>query len=288
MKMELNEIKTRVANAVARKAVLAICSLATTAMVVGCASDPVAQLLKTNGGFAIVRPPSAGDRLGDVHRKKSLSEKSIAMKDVMSDAALQAMMASRAEQVDIPSTSGTKSYAFTAEAAYVGVATADFEAKGARKYRVTVSRPIVYDSPFDSHLSAVLIPTIKSKFPNVALRDKFIVRSLLEVGGLEYEFFKEDGGKINIAADKQLVENLSAKLGAEWKVTEDTKLTITQPRFIGYRLARIVKDDKVDSASPTEPAAPSKKPTKLRIKLSTVPISEYETADLRKIKKIQP
>jgi len=259
-----------------RRGMMTACSILTSIMVSGCASDPVAKLLKSNGGFAIVKPPSAGETLGDVHRKKNLLEKSIAMKDVLNASDLQAMMASREAQVDIPSTSGTKSYTFTAEAAYVGVAKADLEAKGARKYRVAVSNPIVYDSAFDSHLAAVLIPAIQEKFPNVSLQDKYIVRSLLQVGGLEYEFYKEDGGKINIAADKQLAEDLSAKLGTEWKITADTKLTITQPRFIGYRLARIDKEGAPISASPGAPLP--------KTKFSKVPISQHEEVDLRQRK----
>jgi hypothetical protein len=243
----------------------------------GCANDPVVELLKSNGGFAVVRPPSDGERLGDVHRNKNLLEKSISMKDVTDSASLHAMMLSRSQQVDIPSTSGSRTFSLSVDAAYVGIAKAEFEAKGVRKYRVSVSKPVVYDSPFDSHLSATLIPMIKSRFPDVSLKNKFIVRSLLEVGGLEYEFLRDDGVKIDVSIDPQFIKNLTAKLGTEWKVTETGNLTISQPRFIGYRLARIDSDGGVrTAASPSRPLS-----TEPNIKLSKVPISEHEEVDLR-------
>lgn len=246
----------------------------------GCAKDPVAELLKSNGGFAVVRPPSNGEYLGDVHRSKNLVEKSISMKDVMDAESLKNMMNSRIEQVDIPSTSGNKDFELSLEAAYVGFAKGDLEITGARKYRVTVSKPVIYDSPFDSHLAPVLVPTIKRRFPDVSLQGKYIVRSLLEVGGLEYEFFREDGGKINISADQKLVHNLTATLGNDWKVTREGKLTITQPRLIGYRLARVDKEGGLVAALP----AGSQQPADQEPKLSKVPISDYEDRDLREQK----
>jgi len=258
-------------------------SLILVAVLAGCfASDPVAGLLKSNGGFAVVRPPSDGEYLGDVHRNKNLLAKSISMKDVMSPDALKQMMDSRAASVDIGSISGNKSFSLSAEAAYVGIAKGDLEIKGARKYSVSISNPLIYDSPFDSHLVPVLIPQIKNRFPDVNLEGKYIVRSLLRVDGLEYQFFREDGGKINISADQQLVKNLTAKLGTEWKITNEGTLKITKPRYIGYRLARVDKDGGVVvGAAPggtRQKAAPG-------TKVSKVPISEHEDRDLREARK---
>src|SRR5438445_11693171 len=89
----------------------------------GCATkDPVAELLKSNGGFAVVRPPSNSEYLGDVYRSKNLIEKSISMKDVMDAESLKKMMDSRAQQVDIPSTNGSTDFKLSLEAAYVGIA----------------------------------------------------------------------------------------------------------------------------------------------------------------------
>jgi hypothetical protein len=239
-----------------------------------CAKDPVVQLLHSNGGFAAVHPPSSGELLGDVYRTTNLSEKSISMRDVMDEKSIEEMMKSRSEKVDIPSTSGTSVFNLTADAAYVGVAQADLELKGARKYHVSVSNPIVYDSPFDSHLIPVLISAIKNKFPNVPLEGRYIVRSLLQVGGLEYEFSREDGTKIDLGLDRNLVKNLTAKLGGGWSITKDGKLSISEPRFIGYRLARIQNDGGASgiAAGPAPAATPTTRSAK--IKVISVPIKE--------------
>src|SRR5436190_13309227 len=148
---------------------LYLCLLASlpTLMFSGCATEPVADLLKRNGGFVQIRPPSDSEYLGDVYRGKNLIEKSIGMKDVMEKQNLDAMMASRAKQVSIESTSGSSSFKLSAEAAYVGIASGDLQASGAAKYSVTVSKPVIYDSELDGYLAPVLIPSIKSRFPNV-------------------------------------------------------------------------------------------------------------------------
>jgi len=174
-----------------------------------------------------------------------------------------------------------KEFKLSLEAAYVGVASGDLKVNGVRKYRVTVSSPIVYDYPLDTVLAYQVIPAIKRRFPDVSLQGKYIVRSLLQVDGLEYEFFREDGGKINLSADQKLVQSLTAKLGTEWKVTREGKLTITQPRFIGYRFAHVDKEGGLVAALPSGgPQAADQGP-----KLSKVPISDHEDRDLRERKK---
>ena len=259
----------------------------------GCAtkSDPVAKLLQSNGQFAIIRPPSDREYLGDVYRTKNLIQKSIAMRDVMSESDLDNMMAGRKEQVSIPSSSGNSSFKLSAEAAFVGVASGDLEVTGAKNYSVTVTDPVIYDSPLDSHLASVLVPSIKSKFPKVSLQGKYIVRSLLQVGGLEYEFHNDHGGKINLGLDKKLLKNLTAKLGTEWKVTGDNKLVITKPRFIGYRLAQI--DSEGGPMAVGESPIASRMTTAHRpstnyggaVMLSDVAADQYDNRDLRERRK---
>jgi hypothetical protein len=199
------------------------------------------------------------------------------MKDVMGPNALRDVMGAHLRRVDMESLSGKQNFKLSLEAAYIGIAKGDLEVTGARKYRVTVSTPVIHDSPFDSQLEPILIPAIKTKFPSVPLEGKYIVRSLLEVSGMEYEFFSENGGKVNISADQKLVQSLTAKLGTEWKVTREGKLTITQPRYIGYRLARI---DKLGGAVAGVRATEAQRPLE-STKLSNVPIHECEDRDLR-------
>ncbi len=168
------------------------------------------------------------------------------MSDVYSRDQLNSLMSSRSKRIDLPESTGSKTYDVNVKAAYVGVAAAELNAKHASKFSVKVTNPVLYDAPFDAELSPNIIPAIQRKFPHVNLEDKYIIRSLIKVDGLEYEFYNEKGGKINIAADKALVNKLtSAELGVGWSVTKNSKLIIKQPRFIGYRLAKVRRDGEV-------------------------------------------
>lgn len=241
---------------------------------IGCA-DPVTKLLKDNGNFALVRPPSTGMHLGDVHRTTNLQEESIPMSDVMGERKLEEMMKKRSRQVALPTNSGSSSYDITAKAAYVGVAETELGLKGAKKFSVTVTNPVIYDAPFDSLLAPKIIPEIQKTFPRVSLEDKFIVRSLLGVQGMEYEFFNDKGGKIDIAADKNLVKGLTAKLGGSWQVTKSSKLIINKPRFIGYRLARVTRKGGVEGVG----AMPAGQAPEYQ--LQEIGPKEYENAQAR-------
>jgi hypothetical protein len=269
------------------KSPIFLMSAITMLALAGCAQDPVADLMKRNGGFVAVRPPSDGEYLGDVYRSKNLIEQSISMKNVMSPAELEKMMRGHAKSVSLESSSGNSSFKISANVAYLGIASAALEASGATKYSVNISQPVIYDSPLDSDLAPVLIPSIESRFPNVPLQGKYIVRSLLQVGGLEYEFHREGGAKIDLSADQNLVKNLTAKLGTEWKVTRDGKLAITQPRYIGYRLARIDDAGKVIPASESLQAveaggtAGRNRGVSREAKLSQLALAEYDNRDLR-------
>ena len=163
------------------------------------------------------------------------------MKQVLPADALNSLMTANLKRVDMASLSGKKDFQISAEAAYIGIAKGDLEITGARKYSVTVTNPVIHDAPLDSTVAQTLIPAIKTKFPNVPLEGKYIVRSLLGVSGMDYEFFSENGGKINISADQNLVHNLTAKLGSQWKVTREGKLTITQPRTSGIVWLELIK-----------------------------------------------
>lgn len=249
-------------------------------LLTGCASDPLAQMLKQNGGFGMVRPPSGEEWLGDVHPQKNLLITSISMNDVMGDGDLKEMMRTHAKPVSLSSSSGEKIYSLDVAAAYAGIAKAQLKGSLVRRYSVAVRNPVEYGSPLDSHLSAVLIPAIKKKFPSVPLQGKFIVSGLLKVDGLEYEFYREDGGKIDLSVDPKLVANLTAALGSEWKVSDKTKLSISEPRFVGYRLVRIDADGRLRvQVSAGGPISDSSE-----IRLSKVAPSEYEDVDLRKRK----
>jgi hypothetical protein len=243
--------------------------------------------MKRNGGFVAIRPASTGEYLGDVYRSKNLIEQSIAMKDVMSEKELTNMMNNRGKSVTLESASGNSTFKISAKAAYVGVASGALEGSHATKYSVTVSKPVIYDSPLDSDLASVLIPSIEARFPKVPLQGKYIVRSLLQVGGLEYEFHREDGGKIDLSADQNLVKNLTGALGTEWKVTRDGKLAITEPRYIGYRLARI---DETGNAVPVSGGlhavrasgtAGRNQGVHREAKLSPLSLADYDNRDLR-------
>lgn len=201
--------------------------------------DPISRMLKDNGNFALIRPVRTGLNLGDVHNKANLQESSIPMSKVLVSADLKKLMNSNKQSINLPVEGEDGSYEITADAAYVGVAKATLEASGAKKFSVKAHNPVMYDAPFDATLSPQIIPAIQRKYPAVDLSGKYIVRSLIMVDGLQYDFYKSNGGKIDLAADPELVKNLTAKFGATWKVSKTSSLIVTEPRFIGYRLAKV-------------------------------------------------
>jgi hypothetical protein len=220
--------------------------------------DPISKLLKDNGNFAVVRPVRTGLSLGDVHNKANLQESSIPMSRVLGANELTKLMGENMQSINLPIEGGQSSYGITADAAYVGVAKAALNASGAKKFSVKAHDAVIYDAPFDATLYPEIIPAIQKKYPRVNLSEKYIIRSLIKVKGLEYEFYKDNGGKIDLSADPELVKELTAKFGATWKVSKNSSLIITEPRFIGYRLAKVSRDGQLKGASafPSGPGAP--------------------------------
>lgn len=241
--------------------------LAISFMLIGCA-DPITKLLRSNGNYALIRPATDGLHLGDVHNTPNLQNSSIPMDRVLQKSELKSLMAQNVRNVVLPTNSGTSSYTLGANVGYTGVAQGQLELRGAKKFSVTAYNPVVYDAPFDAVIIPEILPAIQRKYPNVDLTGKYIVRSLLLVQGLEYEFYDSKGGKIDIAADKNLVDNLTANGNVAWEVTRNSKLAITTPMYIGYRLAKVGRDGKIKGpgfwAMASAPSDPSAAPYSLK------------------------
>jgi hypothetical protein len=220
----------------------------------GCA-DPIDKLLKQNGRYGVVRPPSDGLYLGDVHIKKDLTAPSVSMRDVVSDSKERSeMMEARKTEITVPSLSGSSSFKISGSAKYIGVASGSLLTHGASKYKVNIGKAYVYDAPIDSYLKPVLLTGIRTAFSDVDLNKKYIVRSLLKVESLEYEFYNSSGTKIDLASDGTLSSTITGSLGGEWEVSRQGTLIIKEPKYIGFRVAQIVKDGGLHPLAPGAPA----------------------------------
>ena len=221
-------------------------------LLAGC-KDPVATSLARQGKFGMVKPPSAGLVLGDIHESPDLTRPAISMLDVSNPSAMQAMMASRATAVNLQDATRDSSYSIDLSGSYPQVISAELQAKGASKYTIRYGKATQYDSTTIGHLNSVLLPMIRERFP-VDLTGKYAIRSLLSVDSMEYQFTNSSGGKVNLAPDPALIGNIKAKLGAAWTINNAGSLVLTEPRFIGFRLARIDKDNFARAMAPGAPA----------------------------------
>jgi hypothetical protein len=208
----------------------------------GCTSDPMATLFKQNGGFALVRPPSDRAYIGDVYDKPGGTE-IIAMDDVLTKDALQASMQKVQANVDVAQISGTKSYSLDVHAAYIGYVEAALSADGASSYTISVQNPHVYAAAVDSNLKPVYIAAIKKAMPSENLKGRYIISGLFSVDGLKYDFYKKDGSRIDLSIEPGLSKEITAGLSGSFTVSQTGSLEITAPRYVGYRMVEVTKDD---------------------------------------------
>lgn len=120
----------------------------------------------------------------------------------------------------------------------MGKAKVELETYGIRKFKVTFSgvhQYVVAKTRFEDEI----YPMIKNKMPNRNFDKKFVMVALLQVSSLEYEFFNEKGGKVEVKPGSEIEKVLRGKIGVEWSANQRDNLSINSPKFIGYRMARL-------------------------------------------------
>ena len=202
----------------------------------GCASDPLTQTLKKYG-YAPVMPAVATMNIGDIYDTKGLMDPYIFMRDNLSDY-IQQIMETIKDDASIPDTSSEQQFNIGAEADFIGEAKAELSIYKIDKFKVHfggVVQYIISKTKFEDEI----YPKIVETYHNRNFDKKYLIVALLKVSTMEYEFSDKDGGKISIAPGSEIEKVLKAKLGAEWSASKNNNLSISSPRYIGYRMAQL-------------------------------------------------
>ena len=202
----------------------------------GCASDPLTQTLKKYG-YAPIMPLPATMYIGDIYETKGLRDPYVFMRDKLSDY-IQQIMETIKDDASIPDTSSEQQFNIGAEADFIGEAKAELSIYKIAKFKVHfggVVQYIISKTKFEDEI----YPKIVETYHNRNFDKKYAIVALLKVSTLEYEFSDKDGGKISIAPGSEIEKVLKAKLGAEWSASKNNNLSISSPRYIGYRMAQL-------------------------------------------------
>ena len=70
-----------------------------------------------------------------------------------------------------------------------------------------------------------------------------VIVEAARVERMTIEFYKEDKGEISLKSKGAVSALIDFGAEVEWDVEEETKLVITSPKYIGYRIARLQRKD---------------------------------------------
>lgn len=203
----------------------------------GCASDPLTQTLKKYG-YASTMPLPATMYIGDIYETKGLRNNPyMVMQDKLSDY-IQQVMETIKDDASIPDTSSESKFNIEAEADIIGQAKAELSIYHIAKFKVRfggVVQYIISKTKFEDEI----YPKIRETYSNRNFDKKYVIVALLKVSTMEYEFYDKDGSKISIAPGGEIEKVLKAKLGAEWSASQNNTLSVSSPRYIGYRMAQL-------------------------------------------------
>lgn len=219
--------------------------------------DPLTKTLKTME-YAVAVPAPRNLDLGNVYRKRDLRQPVLRLTDAMGEAEVRALMASVRNPVSVRDFSQSKTYNLDVNADVIGKVQATLQANGGRSFSVRFGDVKEYQLTELAWLEKVH-PALVARLGSGAdrLLGAHTIVSLLEVGSLEYTFFKESGGKLELAPGSELVKEITGTLGAGWETKADGSLSIKDKRFLGFRMGEITKDS-VPSIGPMVMAPPEK------------------------------
>ena len=202
----------------------------------GCASDPLTQTLKKYE-YAPIMPMPATMDIGDIYDAKGLRDPYVLMRDQLS-AYIQPVMEKIKDDASIPDTSSEHQFNIGAEADIIGQVKAELSIYHIAKFKVRfggVVQYIISKTKFEDEI----YPKIKETYSNRNFDKKYVIVALLKVSNMEYEFYNKEGSKISIVPGREIEKVLKAKLGAEWSASKNNTLSVSSPRYIGFRMAQL-------------------------------------------------
>lgn len=222
------------------------CVMLVVIMLSGCATDPLTRTLK-DLGYVPAIPAPATQNIGDIYEQANLREPYLLMREYYPSKELEAMMKSYSDPVAIPDSSGERKFKVSAKADIIGKVNAELSRNGITSFKVKFNgahQYLISKTKFYTDIS----PKIRKAIQNILdmdntklfdLNNKFAILALLQVDGLEYEFYNDRGTKVDVSPGSQLEQAIKANIGADWSVNQKSNLSFSSPRFIGYRMGRL-------------------------------------------------
>lgn len=203
----------------------------------GSCADPLTKSMKSLG-YRTAIPTPAQAHIGDIYSRPDFRSPHQLIRHHFNPNEIENLMQPLQTAVAVPNSSGESSYKISASADIISYVKADIEASGARKFKVYYSGVTEYVVP-ETYFEDIVYPAIKQRNPTRNYSGKYVVTGLLQVGALEYEFFNENGAKVNIIPGTEIANKITSKLGAEWKINNKNNLSFSQPMFLGYRMGKL-------------------------------------------------
>lgn len=221
---------------------LLLTGILTSCSVVDTGLDPLTKTMKSME-YAVAIPAPKQLDLGNVYRKRDLRQPVLRLTDAMGQSEVAALMASVGTPVSVPDFSQSKTYNLDINADVISKVQATLQANGGRSFSVRFGDVKEYQLTELAWLETVQ-PALVKRLGSGAdrLLGAHTIVSLLEVGSLEYTFFRESGGKLELVPGSNLVKEITGKLGAGWETKSDGTLSIQDKRFLGFRMGEITED----------------------------------------------
>lgn len=233
-------------------------------------ADPLTDRLKKLG-YAAAMPMPQTAHIGDLYNDKNRRSPYAYLRQDFDPAEANAITSKYVDEVVIPNEQGAKKWSVTAKADVVNYAEAELTATGAKTFVVKYTNVKQYLLSTTQY-GEVLLPLIKAKNPRRNLDGKYMVTGLLQAGTLEYEFYRQNGTKIDVTPGGEIEKVFKSKFGAEWSSNNRQNISFSSPHFVGYQLSQV--SDPQSAADPVPAMAPAGIPlVKTR---SLVPLSRTE------------
>lgn len=244
-------------------------------MLAGCATtDHLTKTLRQYG-YAPAIPAPKIMHIGDIYETPNLKKPAyFLMREVFPSDELNKLMDSSKNSIIIPSSSGEKTFKFSANADIIGKASVTLSKNNVTRFKVKFGDMQQYEvskSRYRNEIYRKIKETLSSSNTNnkmgFDLNNKFVILKLLQAGSLEYEFYNEKGGKIEVKSGSDFEKALKAAIGFEWSANQNSNLSFSSPTFIGYYMGEL-----------TQSGADYKGLTEVKVEIKDIPVEKLRRA----------
>ena len=209
-------------------------------LLAGCTTNSSPYLPSSSEYIAIGLMPQT-QHIGDIYSSQKLLDPVVLMRDVFSQDELEEIMHPMQRTVTLENIDGKTacSLSIKAEFSKYTAGNAEYHKTGTVKLRFgEATEYLLSHWRFDREI----YPELKHKCQGMNFEGRYLITALLKVSSFEYEYLDEHGGKIEIESDALAKDLVKQKFGIECQSSKKHVLMLTEPAYIGYRIARIGKE----------------------------------------------